>query len=249
MTTLDLITSGPSAPADLEMACSEALLRAVAAGRRPATLRILRPAPTVAFGRLDALGPGFAAAVEGARGHGFQPVVRVAGGHAAAYDPGSLVVEAVTPQAGAVTGLQDRFDDAAAALLEALLALGLDARVGRLDGEYCPGAHSLNVGGRLKVAGIAQRVVKGAALTSAVLTVGSGDLVRRVVADVYDALGIAIDPAVTGALQDVAPALEPGAVQDAVLAAYARRAGLRPVAMDGDLLAAAEALRGRHAVA
>jgi lipoate-protein ligase A len=249
MTTLDLITSGPSAPADLEMACSEALLRAVAAGRRPGTLRILRPAPTVAFGRLDALRPGFAAAVDLARGHGFDPVVRVAGGHAAAYDPGSLVVEEVTPQAGTVTGLQDRFDRAAAVLLEALLALGVDARVGRLDGEYCPGAHSLNVGGRLKVAGIAQRVVKGAALTSAVVTVGSGALIRRVVADVYDALGIAIDPQVTGAVQDVAPALDPGAVQDALLAAYRRRAALQPAAWDADLLAAAEALRGRHAVA
>jgi octanoyl-[GcvH]:protein N-octanoyltransferase len=249
MTTLDLITSGPSAPADLEMARSEALLRAVAARRRPGTLRVLRPRPTVAFGRLDALRPGFAGAVQLARGHGFEPVVRVAGGHAAAYDPGSLVVDVVTPQAGTVTGLQDRFDAAASVLLEALLAVGVEARVGRLDGEYCPGAHSLNVGGRLKVAGIAQRVVKGAALTSAVVTVASGPLVRRVVAEVYGALGIAIDPAVTGALQDVAPALEPDAVQAAVLAAYARRADLRPAAWDAELLAAAEALRGRHAVA
>ena len=116
-------------------------------------------------------------------------------------------------------------------------------------GEYCPGAHSLNVGGRLKVAGIAQRVVRGGALTSAVVTVGAGARIRAVIAAVYDALGIPIDPVVTGALQDAAPALTSDAVQAAVVAAYARRATLVPAELDGGLLARADALRARHAIA
>jgi lipoate-protein ligase A len=248
MPSLDLIMPGPPEPPDLDIAVSEALLRAVAAGGRGPVLRLWRPAAAVAFGRLDALRPGFAAACAAARRHGFEPVVRVAGGHAAAYDRESLVVDAVTPQEGTTTGLTARFEAAAAMLREALTGLGLDARVGRLEGEYCPGSHSLNLGGQLKVAGIAQRVVKGAALTSAVVTVGSGDAVRRVIAAVYAALDIAIDPALTGALQDVAPGLGVGEVQAAVLAAHRRRATLTPAPPGAELRAAAEALRGRHAV-
>jgi octanoyl-[GcvH]:protein N-octanoyltransferase len=248
VTRLDLIASGPPLAADHDMALSEALLRAVAAGERPPTLRLSRPAPTLAFGRLDALRPGFGAACAIAREHGFAPVLRVAGGHAAAYDPESLVVDELTPHEGLVAGMQERFGRAAGLLAEALRGVGVDARVGELPGEYCPGAYSLHVAGRGKVAGIAQRVVRGGALTSAVVTVGGGGRIRAVIAAVYAALGIEIDPALTGALQDADPALTPDAVQAAVIAAYARGAALVPAAADGALLARAQALRARHAL-
>ena len=42
----------------------------------------LPAAPTLAFGRLDALRPGFAEAGHAARDAGFEPIVRLAGGHA-----------------------------------------------------------------------------------------------------------------------------------------------------------------------
>ena len=120
--------------------------------------------------------------------------------------------------------------------------------MGELPGEYCPGAYSLHVAGRGKVAGVAQRVVRGGALTSAVVTVGGGARIRAVIAAVYAALGLEIDPALTGALQDAEPALTPDAVQAAVIAAYARGAALVPAAADGALLARAQALRTRHAI-
>ena len=44
-----------------------AMLREVAAGKRPATLRIYQPNPTVAFGRRDELNPGFTAAAQACR--------------------------------------------------------------------------------------------------------------------------------------------------------------------------------------
>ena len=75
-------------------------------------------------------------------------------------------------------------------------------RVGELPGEYCPGGHGINVGGHTKVAGIAQRTIRGAALTTAVLVVGGGDDLRRAVAAIYAALGRDADPAVAGALDD-----------------------------------------------
>src|SRR5947207_14110882 len=77
----------------LDLAVSHALLRRVAAGAVPATLRVYRPGPTVAFGRLDALTDGFAGAVAAAREHGFLPALPTAGGRAPAY-PGEAPVPA-----------------------------------------------------------------------------------------------------------------------------------------------------------
>src|SRR6185295_10261076 len=65
----------PGDPA-LEVAVGHALLRRVARGEIGPTLRVYRPGATVAFGRLDRLRPGFAAAVVAARAHGFEPVLR-----------------------------------------------------------------------------------------------------------------------------------------------------------------------------
>ena len=76
--------SFPESPA-LDIAVSHALLMRVARGELEPMVRLYRPAPTLAFGRLDALRPGFAEAGEAARDAGFAPIVRLAGGHAAAY--------------------------------------------------------------------------------------------------------------------------------------------------------------------
>ena len=87
---MQLVRSGPAGSAALELAISHALLTRVAAGELPSTLRVYRPAPAVAFGKLDTLRPGYAAAVEAARAHGYEPVLRLPGGHAAAYHRESL---------------------------------------------------------------------------------------------------------------------------------------------------------------
>lgn len=228
----------------LDVALTHALLRAVAAGRRPATLRVFRPGPTVAFGKLDRLLPGIGAAWAAARRLGYTPLVRLAGGQAAVYDRRSLVVEHVTPEADATAGLTARFEDQAARLQTALAAHGLDVRVGELPGEYCPGGHSLNVGGAIKIAGIAQRTIRGAALTTAVLIVEGGDDLRAAVGAIYAALGRTADPAVAGALDDVLPGVTAAAVAPAVEAAYAPGA---VTTVDTALLTAARALAPGHA--
>jgi octanoyl-[GcvH]:protein N-octanoyltransferase len=191
--------------AALDIAVSHALLREVSEGERPATARLYRPAPTLAFGKLDALDDGFEEACERAARRGFAPVIRLAGGRAAAYDEGSLVYEEIRPGKDLMGGLHDRFRDTTAMLARALERAGADARVGSLPGEYCAGEYSVNVGGRVKVVGTAQRVVRGASLLSAGIV---GALV-----DVYDALAVEWDPATAGALEmDVAD------VEEAVLA-------------------------------
>jgi octanoyl-[GcvH]:protein N-octanoyltransferase len=228
------------------MAVSHALLRRVAARELPATLRFYRPAPAVAFGRLDALRPGFGAAAAAAARHGFAPVLRVAGGHAAAYDRDSVGIDLATPEDVLAGGLQERFEDAAGRFAAALGAVGVDARVGEVAGEYCPGAYSVNARGAVKLVGAAQRVVRGGALMAAVVVVRGGDRVRAVLEDVYAALGLNWDPRTAGAAEDEVPGLTAGAVEAALRAAYGAGHALRAAEMDAGTLRLAEALVAGH---
>jgi len=162
----------------------------------PLSVRVCRPEPTVGFGRLDVRLPGYPAAVEAARAHGFAPEVREPGGHAAAYHRGSLLVE-VTGRGG-IEGVRRRFEHVSAWIVGALRGLGVDARVGEVPGEYCAGRWSVNLGGRVKLAGLAQRVARGGWTVGAAIVCEDVEPVRAVLVDVYAALGLPFDPATVG---------------------------------------------------
>jgi octanoyl-[GcvH]:protein N-octanoyltransferase len=235
--------SFPERPA-LDIAISHALLTRVATGELGATVRLYRPGPTLAFGRLDALRPGFRRAGAAARAHGLEPVVRLAGGHAAAYDADSLIYEEIAPQRDVTAALHERFRDGAALLAGALDGLGVDARVGEIPGEYCAGAYTVSASGRLKLVGVAQRAVRGAALLTAFVLVGGGDRVRAALVDVYEALELAWDPQTAGALDDVLPGASIAAVEEALLAAGGRE--LTVATLDDSTLELARRLEARH---
>jgi octanoyl-[GcvH]:protein N-octanoyltransferase len=235
----------PAAPA-LDAALTHALLEEVARGERPATLRVYRPGPTVAFGRLDGLRPGFRAAVRAAAAHGFAPVLRQPGGHAAAYDGASLCVDQVRPEREIFPALHRRFAEAAALFAGALGGLGVDARVGEVPGAYCPGDYSVNARGRVKLVGVAQRLVRGASLLGVVVVVGGAERIRDVLGDVYAALDLAWDPAAAGAVADEVAGVDLAAVEGAVLGAYAEHDPLVPRALGATTLARARALEPGH---
>jgi octanoyl-[GcvH]:protein N-octanoyltransferase len=237
--------SFPESPA-LDVAVSHALLTRVARGELEPMVRLYRPAPTLAFGRLDALRPGFAEAGDAARDAGFAPIVRLAGGHAAAYHEQSLIYEEIVAQRDVTAGLHDRFRDAADLLAGALAGLGVETQVGEIPGEYCPGSYTVSAAGRLKLVGSAQRAVRGGALLSAFILVGGGDRLRAVLFDVYRALEIAWRPATAGALEDVAPGVTIAAVEAAILAARGADRELSAATVDAPTLALARTLEERH---
>jgi octanoyl-[GcvH]:protein N-octanoyltransferase len=243
---VDLLTAGLPADPVRDIALSHALLEDVAARRRRPALRIFRPGPTAAFGRLDALLPGFPRACGRARQHGLTPLVRLVGGHAAVYDERCVVVEELSAEEDVIAGLQTRFERQSQRLRRALCELGADARIGELPGEYCPGAHSINVGGRIKVVGIAQRAIRRGALTSAVVVCGGGTQLRPVIESLYAALEIEIDPGTAGSLDEELPDATPEAVAERIAASYAREWRLEPRDLDADLLDRARGLAGRH---
>jgi lipoate-protein ligase A len=207
-------------PATETVELSATILDEVARGERPDTLRLIVARPTFAFGRLDALRDGYDEARAIARSHGFEPVVRTPGGHAAAYHEQCLVVEETVHEPNSMAGMHDRFRTRSAALSEALRSVGVDARVGAVPSEYCPGDFSVNARGAVKLAGTAQRVVRNGWLFASVITVGDVEPLRRVLSAVYEALGMPMDPSTVGGVAGEVRGAGLQDVRDAVLAAY-----------------------------
>ncbi len=232
----------------LELALTQALLAAVAAGRRGPLLWCYRPPPTVAFGRRDSFLAGFKRAAVAAQRRGYAPVIRGAGGRAAAYDDGCLVVDEIMPSRRSMSGIRERFAAEAERQAQALRSLGVDARVGEVPGEYCPGEFSVNARGRTKLIGSAQRTVRGAWLFSTVVVVRPAAGLRAVLEDVYAALGLDWDPATTGSVADEVPDVSIEDVQRALLGPYAPRYRLIPGSFGVPELAGARELLNRHLV-
>jgi octanoyl-[GcvH]:protein N-octanoyltransferase len=239
-----LHASFPDRPA-FDMAVSAALLQRVSAGELDPTLRLHRQRPAVAFGKLDAIGDGFGDAVAAARSLGFEPFERLAGGRAAVYHEGTLAIGEVLADAEANVHLRQRYEATAGVLVEALRSLGVDARVGAVAGEYCPGDFSVNARGERKLTGTAQRVVRGAAYVGTVIVVRDAARVADVVRAIYAPLGLDVAPETTGAIEDEVPGVTVDDLERALEAAYGARYGLEPAELDDRTLALAAELEPR----
>jgi len=227
-------------------AVSEAILTRVAARELEPTLRLHRPARELAFSKQDRAAPGFEAAVAAARAARFEPVVRLAGGRAAAFHEGTLALAWATRADRPVEGTRERFEWLATLLARALEQLGVDAQVGEVEGEYCPGAWSVNARGRVKLAGIGQRLIAGGAHAGGVVVVTGSKLLRDVLVPVYDALQLDWDPATAGAVEDEAPGADLDRVEQAILAELGKEFELVEAELDAETLALAEELEAGH---
>jgi len=230
----------------LDLALATALLQSVAAGRRGPVIRVYRPAPTVAFGRRDGFLGGFAGAAAAAARAGFTPAIRSAGGRAAAYHEQCLVIDEIVPARDAMADVDARFAAEAESQAQALRGLGIDAHVGEVPGEYCPGRFSVNARGQTKLIGAAQRIISGAWLFSTVVVVGGGPRLRAVLEEVYAALALQWDPASVGSIADELTGATVAQVQAALLARPAERYRLERSEVSASERAAAFELLGRH---
>ncbi|MDQ2623949.1 MAG: lipoate--protein ligase family protein [Actinomycetota bacterium] len=189
------------ASADDDLAHVGPVLRA--ARELPDGVRLLHlraAQPSIAFSRRDTHREGFDAAASVAAELGYPPLVRHVGGAFAPLSEGSLVLDQFGTSPDAGTTSRARFGEHSTALRAALRGLGLDARVGELAGEYCPGEFSINVAGRVKVAGVAQRVSGRAWVVSTVLQVHAVHPLRAVTQRCAGALGEHVDVATMGDL-------------------------------------------------
>jgi len=235
--------------AALDSAVSREILEQVARGGRPETLRLWRPADALAFSVVDRTLAGFPEAVAAARSAGFEPFLRLAGGHAAVYAREAVAFAWAVPAADPRLGIAERFAEAAELVAMALRALGVDARVGEVPGEYCPGSHSVNARGVAKLMGVGQRVIRGAAHVGGVVVAGGSARLRAVLAPVYSALALPFDPEALGSVEDERAGTGPDEVAEALLAELARRHELSAAAIEPGLLARAASSEKRYAVA
>ncbi|MFB9796016.1 biotin/lipoate A/B protein ligase family protein [Arthrobacter citreus] len=217
---LAVVRQGASLGAAGDLDFALAMLAAARAGGLGPTLRLYRPLPTVALGQRDARLPGFDAAAEACRAQGFEPLVRKAGGRAAAYHHGCLILDHVEPGGDGVAGSRPRFAAFGELYASALRAAGVDAAVGEIPGEYCPGEFTVHgttgTGRKIKLVGTAQRVVNGAWLFSSVVVVQDAAPLRRVLSHCYSALGLEWNPETAGAAEDATVTADAAGTPEAV---------------------------------
>ncbi len=246
--TIRLSTQAFTQRAALDTAVSRAILQRVSEGKEPETLRLFRPTAIVAFGPQDTRSPGYQQAVQRARSGGFQAVYRLAGGRAAVFHEETIAFSWTIPDPEPRAGIHQRFQELADIMAQAFRRLGVDARIGEVPGEYCPGEYSVNARGQKKLMGVGQRLTNAAAHVGGVVVVGQSQRVRDILVPVYDALGVPWVPDTAGSLEDELGTVSCEQVQQAILEEFAARYDVVEEALDSDLLALAESLEPQHAV-
>ena len=232
--------------AALDTAVSRALLRQVARGEEPETLRLYTPADVVAFGPQDTRADGYGRATAAARAAGFEAIERLVGGRAAVFHSGTIAFSWTMPDTVPREDVMARFDEAADIMMRSLRRLGIDARVGEVAGEYCPGQHSVNARGERKLMGVGQRLIRGAAHVGGVVVVNDGDRIRDVLLPVYDALAVEWRPETVGSVEDELGGADYDAVAQAILDEFGARYDLYEGAISTETLHAAEGLEAEH---
>ena len=185
-----------------DQAVSRSLLERTAAGELDGALRIWRPSPALALTRLDSRHPGADRAVALARAAGVPVGERASGGHAVVTGPGSLAV-GVAERAATFEGTSERYGRLGNAIVAALATVGIDADQGALPDEWCPGPWSVRAGA-FKLAGLAQRAIKGAGWVEAVIPLDPDPLARELMPQVYAALELPLDVRTLGSVSEAA---------------------------------------------
>lgn len=221
MRRLRILREGLSHSAQADTGLSHALLRAADAGEAPESLRLYRPADALAFSVFDRTRPGFARAVAISQEAGFEPIVRLAGGRAAVFERHALAFAWTVPAREARAGIRARFEALSSRLARALCALGVDARVGEVAGEYCPGEFSINARGQVKLVGVGQRVIRRAAHVGGVTLIEEAPRISEVLERVYRELDYPLDSSRTGAVAEEIPGATADDVADALIAELA----------------------------
>jgi octanoyl-[GcvH]:protein N-octanoyltransferase len=230
----------------LDVAVSRAILERVAAGELPETLRITRPPAMVAFGRQDVAGARYLTAVRAARENGFEAIERLAGGRAAVFHEGTLAIAHARPDSEPQAHIYPRFEQWSGLLAAALTRLGVDAGVGEVPGEYCPGGYSVHADGKIKLAGIGQKLVKNAGHLGGVLVVTDSARVRNVLVPVYEALALDFDPATAGSVEDALPGATLDQVEAALLEELSHLYEVEEADLDESTIELAHELRYEH---
>jgi lipoate-protein ligase A len=156
----------------------------------------------VAFSGLEQRLAGFQDAVGEALAFHFEPVVRPAGGRMVVLDEDWVVIDIITPERYLEVAHRDVYQQFGNTFVSILRDFGVDASMGAVDGEYCPGDYSINARGAVKLVGTAQRVRRGARLFSACIPFSVSSTVASLFERINSSLRLDWNPMTLGGLDN-----------------------------------------------
>jgi octanoyl-[GcvH]:protein N-octanoyltransferase len=223
----------------------QAVLEEVASGERPPTALAWTSSRYIGVTRSEMRLPGFEDAIRAVEHFDFPVLVRNSGGGAVAANEGSISFSLTFPVEDLRHGLYERYAEGVDLVAAALRRVGVEAEGGDVEGEFCPGAHSVRSGGPqgVKHAGLAQRVTRRAArLEALILVSGTAELIPAL-ERFYAALGLPFRPESVGDLAAGVPR-----VLEALVAEVRDRFGGEDKRIGKSMLEKAHSLRGEWRV-
>jgi octanoyl-[GcvH]:protein N-octanoyltransferase len=223
----------------------QAVLEEVASGERGPTALVWTSSCYVAVTRSEMRLPGFEEAVTAAENLGFPVLVRNSGGGAVAANEGSISLSLTFPVEDLRQGLYERYAEGVDLVAAVLRRVGVEAEGGDVEGEFCPGAHSVRSGGPqgVKHAGLAQRVTRRAARLEALILVSETEELIPILERFYGLLG---RPFRRGSIGDL-PARMPRVIE-ALVAEVRDRYGGEDKPVGKDMLEKVRSLRSEWRV-
>ena len=133
------------------------------------------------------------------------------------FDENALGITIIAPHAAPHQHMMMRYGILSAAIATGLHTLDIDARVGELPNEYCPGKFSINAEGRIKLVGVAQRMNQHCVQMGAIISVIRSVEACAGIAEAYRGMGLNFDPDTYGAITDLKPSLTYAEVKSAFM--------------------------------
>lgn len=225
----------------------------VASGQRPPTISITLSDRHVGVTRRDTFRSGFDEAVRASNEEGYPVLVRSSGGGATAAGDGTFGFSVVRPADNRETArsIRERYDEAAGLVLGAFSRMGLQAEVGEVREEFCPGDHSIRVGSwrnGSKVVGIAQRITRRATSVGGIVLVSGERELEHVLKRVYGAMSLPFRTGNVGSLRQAGLAAGVAEVIEAFATEAESRYDAGRISLDEATVEEARRSGGRHVI-
>ena len=199
---IQVITKSYISSPTLETAISKTILDESSSNMFPETLRFFEPRNLVAFSVRDSKKIGFENAVNTAYQNSFDPVLRLSGGKAALFHSGTIGFAWTIPDDNPKANVCERFEEISLCVKETLISIGVDAYIGEINGEYCPGKYSVNARRKSKIMGVGQRLAKYATHVGGVINVTNSNLTQKILTKIYKDLDYEWIPTTVGSIEN-----------------------------------------------
>jgi lipoate-protein ligase A len=112
------------------------------------------------------------------------------------------------------------FEEFGAIFVSILRSFGVEASLGSVTGEYCPGEYSINARGAVKLVGTAQRVRRGARLFSACVPYSISASVAFLFERINEMLGLQWRPETLSGLDQEAAGLSIAGLEQTLIESF-----------------------------